>query len=545
MKNAFKQTVADILNLTYFRDSDVLAGKNGLNRTIKWVHILEVTEIGQLLNGHELILTTGVGWKENQELSFSFLKQLIEKNASGLCIELGKYTNAIPEEMMTLAEENNFPLITFNKEVRFIDITQDINTLLMDSHYRVISNLESFSNKLNHLLLFPNASTAILKLLHTHLNAQVVYAPVEGKAQFVPLIDHSIKYEVLIEIEKLRMNETRHHQFQSSKLGIIVCQPIEALGHKFANLYIILQSMRMNEYEFLLLDRAATALAQNLSKELYVEEKRKHEENQWVQNWLRGDQKKENIHDQLKALDPSLNVNGCVVCICKIKANREASDFTYNAMVLRSIFEQNGYFLLIVNELNRLVFLLVNSRTKSDWKKRMRQAIEQLERKDLLKGQMTGKHFIGVGNLIDDISKINESYEMACDVLYVHENSCKNDTLFFEDLYTHRLISQLNKQGCLQSFINDYLGVILDFDALHGSNMRETLEIYLDVNGSKKEAARRLFIVRQTLYHRIEKLKELLGEDFMKSEKRLALEFAVHAYHFLHNVQLKSNLSDI
>jgi PucR family transcriptional regulator, purine catabolism regulatory protein len=52
----------------------------------------------------------------------------------------------------------------------------------------------------------------------------------------------------------------------------------------------------------------------------------------------------------------------------------------------------------------------------------------------------------------------------------------------------------------------------------------ETLKVYLHTNGQKKDPAERLFIVRQTLYHRSEKIKQLLGPDFMQTEKRLALE---------------------
>ena len=52
----------------------------------------------------------------------------------------------------------------------------------------------------------------------------------------------------------------------------------------------------------------------------------------------------------------------------------------------------------------------------------------------------------------------------------------------------------------------------------------ETLKVYLHTNGQKKDTAERLFIVRQTLYHRLEKIEQLLGPDFMQPEKRLALE---------------------
>jgi purine catabolism regulator len=68
---------------------------------------------------------------------------------------------------------------------------------------------------------------------------------------------------------------------------------------------------------------------------------------------------------------------------------------------------------------------------------------------------------------------------------------------------------------------------------LYDANLIDTLNVYLECNGSKKETAQRLYIVRQSLYHRLKKLNELLGEDFMMTPKRQAIEFAVSAYKYL------------
>ncbi|MNP06542.1 hypothetical protein D3C76_985310 [compost metagenome] len=56
----------------------------------------------------------------------------------------------------------------------------------------------------------------------------------------------------------------------------------------------------------------------------------------------------------------------------------------------------------------------------------------------------------------------------------------------------------------------------------------------MDHDGSKQVAAQKLFIVRQSLYYRLEKLKELLGEDFMVPETRLAISVALRAHQMLY-----------
>ncbi|MEH7107330.1 PucR family transcriptional regulator ligand-binding domain-containing protein, partial [Bacillus sp. JJ1764] len=79
----------------------------------------------------------------------AFFKQLIDSNAAGLCIELGTYIPCIPEEIIELADLHHFPLIVFYNKVRFVDITQELHTLLIKKHYQMISDLEDYSNRLN------------------------------------------------------------------------------------------------------------------------------------------------------------------------------------------------------------------------------------------------------------------------------------------------------------------------------------------------------------------------------------------------------------
>ncbi|WP_238322792.1 helix-turn-helix domain-containing protein [Gorillibacterium massiliense] len=45
---------------------------------------------------------------------------------------------------------------------------------------------------------------------------------------------------------------------------------------------------------------------------------------------------------------------------------------------------------------------------------------------------------------------------------------------------------------------------------------------------------RSFFIVRQSLYYRLEKIAELLGNDFMSPEYRISIQVALRAYQLLH-----------
>ncbi len=78
------------------------------------------------------------------------------------------------------------------------------------------------------------------------------------------------------------------------------------------------------------------------------------------------------------------------------------------------------------------------------------------------------------------------------------------------------------------TFVRQKLGVLLE----NGPYSREllcTLQVYLDSNGQVREAAKRLYVHRNTLAYRLERLQDLLGCDLKELDTiidlRLALDF--------------------
>ena len=148
MKELLQLKVADILNRNHFDKAIVIAGIEGLKRIVKWVHVVEVTNIRNLLNGDELILSTGVTWKDDKDLFISMIEQLIEHQAAGLCLEMGTYMSEIPEEVITIANQHQFPIIIFHKQVPFVEITQDIHSLIINRQYQKITRARKLFTKL-------------------------------------------------------------------------------------------------------------------------------------------------------------------------------------------------------------------------------------------------------------------------------------------------------------------------------------------------------------------------------------------------------------
>lgn len=386
-------TVEDILRRPHFKDAKIVAGMDGIQRLVSWVHIVEVAKIGHLLNGGELILSTGVGWASNQHTRMSFLQQLIDCQVSALCVELGEYLSEIPSDMIELADKHHLPIIVFPKEVRFVDITQDLLTVL------------------------------------------------------------------------------------------------------------------------------------------YEQERAKQQEGEWIQKWLKGTLGERQIKKYLEQTNCTPMPSGGVVCIMNV--NQHFSEFVHFAIRSRFIFNQLDFHLLSVVEQKKLIFILLNYGARQNWKKRVCDSLHTFK-------QLT-KNFalfpVCFGNYVSKLTLIAESFENALEAMNIAQRLKGKDYVFFDELHIWRIVSTAEQSGKLSSFVRDYLQPILDLDEEQRTVLLQTLKTFLACNGSKQETANRLFIVRQTLYHRLQKIEELMGEDFLfVPEKRLALEFALYAYDFLqHN----------
>jgi PucR family transcriptional regulator, purine catabolism regulatory protein len=529
-------TVGDLLQRKHFEDIEVLAGEEGLIRPVKWVHIVEVTNIRKLLRGGEFILSTCALLHDNKELFLSVVEQLIEVRASGLCIELGTYTTHIPEEVIELCNIHQFPLLIFHHEVPFVEITQDIHALLINRQYQMISELESYTQELNKKLLTFGHTKEILQFTKEYLQIQVMIVFNNQEVQFPTDVKENEKKRFLHIIH----NEIHHGTDLAPQTMTKV--PIHILGDTYAELYLIAENRTLTEFDHLILDRTATALAQLLLRELYVEEKKRIEESEWLTGWLDGEHNEDAIHDYLAYHSPKIKPKGAVVCQFKLESLFDYSmlDITYFNLYVRAFFEPQGFTLFSIEKKHTITFIFINERNTSTWKARIKEGIQRLEKSEIKMANQKIPFVLGVGKFVTQLSHVHDSYLTSLETIRIHDRlTVPSQSHFYDDLHIFRLISLLNKHINLQEIVMEYLEPVLTYDDMYNGKLLETLKTYLACNGSKQETAKRLFIVRQTLYHRIEKLERLLGDDFLHHEKRLAIEFMILSHEFLLSSQQK------
>src|SRR6266496_2737568 len=132
-------TVADLLSLDVIRRASpqVVAGSGGVGARVRWVHVLELADAAHLLQGGELVLTTGVALPAEPALLARYAADLASAGGAGvsaLAVELGRrYVGALPGVLVRAAADSGLTLIAFEREVSFVEITEAVHARIIDA----------------------------------------------------------------------------------------------------------------------------------------------------------------------------------------------------------------------------------------------------------------------------------------------------------------------------------------------------------------------------------------------------------------------------
>ena len=118
------------------RDLDVrlVAGESSLNLPVRWVHISEILDPTPWLSGGELLLTTGMQL-DTPEQAREYAARLADHHLAGLGFGTGFKHAAVPETLLEVAAEREFPVFEVPYELPFIAITEAAFTQLVNEQY--------------------------------------------------------------------------------------------------------------------------------------------------------------------------------------------------------------------------------------------------------------------------------------------------------------------------------------------------------------------------------------------------------------------------
>ncbi len=149
--------------------------------------------------------------------------------------------------------------------------------------------------------------------------------------------------------------------------------------------------------------------------------------------------------------------------------------------------------------------------------------------RQFLKGQYQG---IGISEAVPT-EHVQEGYFQASKALSISRISPGQPPCFFKDLGILRFFFDRTNQiqpGPLIQVYKEYLLPILQYDQTHGGNLFSTLATYLECGSSPSATCSALFIHKNTLYSRLNKISQILGKTLSDSEVNFNILLAIKIY---------------
>lgn len=532
-------TVREILALPVLQAGDpvLVCGADrpeALDRPVRWVHVSDLPDLSNLLEGGELVLTTGQALTDELHRD-AYLPQLALAGAVALVVELGTHVDEVPPSVVAAGAHLDLPVVALRRPVRFVEVTEEVHRRIVAEQYAEVDYARRVHEAFTNLSMRRASVDEIVAAAADMLD--------------MPIVLEDLNHQALAFVRRgLSLTELLGDWERRSRVdvGTWVTRPVGPYRQEWGRLVAPLGRADGDEPD----DRTVTTLeraAQALALHRMVEQDRTSLELR-AQSGLVDDLLRGRIRDEGEAtarahalgLRPALTYVPMTVRVPQTaNANQlltqQRRSRTLDAVV--HAIRAGGHSVLAASRDDGQIDLLLAPQSKG-------MAVHHRERdpgpeRALLEVTAAMRHavvqvdgvsacVIGVGpessRLVDAAGGLEESAHVAEVALAMADGRP-----FYRaaDVRLRGLIALIRSDPRVQAFAETELRGLLERRATHGDEMFDLLAGYLDEGGNKAALAKRLHLSRPTLYARLAAVERLLGVDLDDAESRTSLHVAM------------------
>lgn len=155
-------------------EPEVVAGAGQLDRPVRWVHVAEAADVGVMLTGGEMVLTTGVLLAGDEAKQAEYIQSLHRAEASAVVLGLGRAFPAPPEVMRRAAERCGLPMVVLHRPFPFAELTEEVQSRLVRRKFAAVSLSETVRTELTALITAGAPLQRLLDEVARHSGCPVV-----------------------------------------------------------------------------------------------------------------------------------------------------------------------------------------------------------------------------------------------------------------------------------------------------------------------------------------------------------------------------------
>ena len=515
----------------------VVAGADRLDTPVRWVHAIELTDVARLLRGGELVLSTGIALPDDDRLLTAYVTELADVGVAGLAVELGRrYAGSLPGALVAAAERTGLPLIAFEREVAFIEITEAVHARIIDAQLDELRVSERLHEMFTELSVAGASAEEIVRQAAAPAGRPVILADLSHRV--LACEPAGVDPGRLLSGFAARSRSVRlsgRTSFDEASGWLVT--PVGAQGEDWGRVILVCDAAPSST-DTVLLERAATTLALGrlLTRHRESLERQAH---RTLISGLISQAHADPAEAAVRARALGVPVDGrqLIALVLRFRDPVVAGPLgppgalgvSAHARVLD--LADATAAACRDERIPSLVGTLDDDRAGA-----MLSLGPQVEPDDVLTGLATRIRaragadpevlVIGVGATAGSIRDVRRSFLEASQVADVAAS--RLDSALFHrlpDLRLRGLLHLLRDDPRVQTFVERELGALLAADP----GLIDVLAAYLTAGGNKAAAAKASHLARPTFYERLRRIERILGTDLSSAESRTSLHVALLA----------------
>lgn len=144
--------LVDALQLPSLRGAQVVAGREGLEREIRWVHVVDIPEPGKWVRAGQLLLTTGYAWSHDRSgRQTAQVRSLAEAGLAALGLAVPRYVRHFSTSARREGDRLGLPLLEIPWDIPFTQITEEVHRALLGEQAELLERAEAIHRELTRV----------------------------------------------------------------------------------------------------------------------------------------------------------------------------------------------------------------------------------------------------------------------------------------------------------------------------------------------------------------------------------------------------------
>lgn len=507
----------------------LITGENHILQEIRSVNVLDNPDVLKWFKQGELVLTTGYCFKDTPSLQRQMIRDMHNIGCTALAIKTKRFFRQIPEAILDEARRFDFPIIELPYFYSFSEISQIVfQQIYKEKNLQIEHEQQFLTNLIQQVLNHETMSLLLQQLAHFFA---------------VPVLLLDINYNIIANSFSYKHKKLNEHDLRALTdfLSLQSMENASEISCKINEHTYILQNFSLyNQAGYLCFLHGQTNFSpvpvskflQNVIQLLTfacVQNKTLNtgydNNSTFFLHFLV--HHKQNSIEEIKKLCSFYGFDYQKEWICLTLSLQNIAEDKKSLFLsqLNSFIKQptDRYFNTFIccnNNLFCIYFLF-----PPDFHRL--QALH-LVQEFARKLQITLKEnpvFMGISACHKKITNIRRAFDESLQALQ-HQQQMNS---FEPGSYLHSMPLHLLNQTSSGLLIHNVLKPLLDFDRQNNTELVHTLKIYFTCNYNASQAAKMLYLHRNTMLNRLEKIKEILQTDFNDSAENMLIYLSLSA----------------